>query len=53
MLSEHYPDITVELVGGGRGDFIVTADGTTLWNKKAEGGFPSEPAMVKALGALR
>lgn len=41
---------TVELVDGGRGDFIVTADGREVWNKKATGlGFPDEEDIVADL----
>lgn len=36
----------MELVGGGRGDFIVKADGVELWNKNKSGlGFP-EPSQI-------
>jgi predicted Rdx family selenoprotein len=39
----------VDLVRGGRGDFIVVADGVTLWNKKQTGRFPDEAALVTQL----
>jgi predicted Rdx family selenoprotein len=40
----------VELIRGGRGDFIVTASGTVIWDKKKMGGvFPDETAMITAL----
>ena len=36
---------------GGRGDFIVVADGRTLWDKKKNGdAFPEETAILKLLG---
>lgn len=41
----------MELIGGGRGDFIVTADGRELWNKRQMGDeFPEEAAIVAKLG---
>ena len=43
------PGTEVELVRGGRGDFIVSADGDVLWNKRMEGGFPDEAAMVEKI----
>ena len=36
---------------GGRGDFIVTADGVTLWDKKKSGGFPDDAAIAAQIGA--
>ncbi len=40
----------MELIKGGRGDFIVTASGTVIWDKKKMGGvFPDESAMIAAL----
>jgi predicted Rdx family selenoprotein len=47
-------DVEVELVPGGRGDFIVVADRRELWNKKNSGrGFPSEDEIVAAIRAGR
>lgn len=45
------PGTKVELQPGGRGDFKVTADGTLLWDKRAQpdDGFP-DPADI--LGKL-
>ena len=44
------PGTEVELVKGGRGDFIVTADGSVVWNKKKQGDqFPDEARVVEAL----
>jgi predicted Rdx family selenoprotein len=42
----------VELIKGGRGDFIVIADGTEVWNKKKTGRFPDESAVIAALRRL-
>ncbi len=39
----------MELIKGGRGDFIVTGAGTVAWDKKKMGGFPDEGAMIEAL----
>jgi predicted Rdx family selenoprotein len=46
------PGTEVELVRGGRGDFIVTAGETVLWDKKAQGGFPDDGRIVAELQAL-
>ena len=40
----------MKLQSGGRGDFIVTADGRELWNKRQMGDeFPEEDDIVQAL----
>ena len=40
------PGARVDLVEGGKGDFVVIADGATVWDKKrVEGRFP-EPSEV-------
>ena len=36
----------MELIGGGKGDFIVKADGTELWNKKQMGNEFPEPDVI-------
>lgn len=46
------PGTEVELVRGGRGDFIVTADSTLLWDKRVRGGFPDDGRIVAELRAL-
>jgi predicted Rdx family selenoprotein len=47
------PGTEVELMPGGRGDFVVKGDGTLVWDKKQMGGeFPDERAVVAALGKL-
>jgi predicted Rdx family selenoprotein len=44
------PGVEVELIAGGKGDFIVKSDGVELWNKKQMGNqFPDEQAIVKRL----
>lgn len=49
-IEKTFPEARVELKGGGRGDFIVTRDGTQLWNKRQMGDeFPDEDAIVEAL----
>ena len=40
-------NVQIELIPGGRGDFIVTADGHELWNKRQMGDeFPAESRIV-------
>lgn len=34
---------------GGKGDFIVTVDDKVLWDKRRDGGFPAEDALVARL----
>ena len=48
---QELPGTEVELVRGGRGDFIVQADGSVLWDKKVRGGFPDDRAIVAELRA--
>ncbi|MGC6487290.1 MAG: Rdx family protein [Planctomycetota bacterium] len=47
-----HPGATVEKKPGGRGDFIVTADGREVWNKKrhAEQRFPEHDEVLAQLG---
>ena len=49
-----FPKSNVELIGGGRGDFIVKADGAELWNKKQMGDEFPEPEVIleKMLGSV-
>lgn len=52
-IAAAFPGAKVTLEGGGRGDFIVTADGRELWNKRQMGNeFPDDDAIVAALRAL-
>lgn len=44
-IRDAIPGAEVELVRGGRGDFIVTAGGRRVWDKKQVGRFP-EPHEV-------
>lgn len=45
------PGAEVEIKPGGKGDFIVTADGRVLWDKRRKNGdeFPPESVIVDAL----
>jgi len=53
VLAKEVPGAQVELIDGGRGDFIVHADGELVWDKKgADGGFPSEAEVLARLGKL-
>jgi hypothetical protein len=47
------PGTEVEIKRGGRGDFIVTAGETVVWDKRNMGGqFPDEDEVVDELRAL-
>jgi selT/selW/selH-like putative selenoprotein len=39
------------MIPGGRGDFLVKADGVTVWDKRKTGEFPSNEAIVEKLAA--
>ena len=43
--------ITPELIKGGGGDFIVTADGAQVFSKKEAGRFPDHEEILEALKA--
>ena len=45
--------ITSELIKGGGGDFIVTADGAQVFSKKEVGRFPEHQEILEALKARR
>lgn len=48
------PGAEVELAPGGRGDFIVRADGDVVWDKRAMGGrYPDEDELAASLGRRR
>jgi len=50
-IRKAFPQAKVKLSPGGRGDFIVTVDGTTLWDKKAmDDAFPEEPDVLAQMG---
>ena len=48
-IKDQLPGAEIELARGGKGDFIVTADGVTLWDKRKTGNFPDEVKLVSAL----
>jgi hypothetical protein len=49
-IEKAFPDTRVRLQPGGRGDFIVTADGRELWNKlQMRNRFPLDDEIVEAL----
>ena len=37
------------MIPGGRGDFLVIADGVTLWDKRKSGVFPENDEIVSKL----
>jgi predicted Rdx family selenoprotein len=48
-----HASVEVELVPGGKGEFIVTSDGKQIWNKKQmDDEFPEEPFILKRLREL-
>lgn len=50
-IEKSFPDATVELIGGGKGDFIVKADDRLLWDKKGDQRrFPDEGEVVSKMG---
>jgi len=48
-IKKELPGAEIELARGGRGDFLVTADGVTIWDKQKTGSFPDEGKLVAAL----
>jgi hypothetical protein len=45
-----WPDAEIELVGGGRGVFIVIGNSALLWDKRGrEGRFPEEDEILDQL----
>lgn len=49
-IESQIPDAAVELIPGGRGDFIVVANDRKLWDKRAMGDeFPEHEAILSAL----
>lgn len=52
-IEQAFPEVQVELIRGGKGNFIVKVDGKELWNKRQmEDRFPEEAAIVRQLGAV-
>ena len=50
-LERAFDAVEVELVPGGRGDFIVTVDGVERWNKRQMADqFPDAPPLIAQLG---
>lgn len=50
-LQRAFDPLEVELVPGGRGDFIVTVDGVERWNKRQMGDeFPDPRLLIDQLG---
>jgi selT/selW/selH-like putative selenoprotein len=45
MIQSSFPEARLTLIPGGRGDFLVKADGAEIWNKRQSGRFP-EPAEI-------
>ena len=45
-IEKAFPKSNVELIEGGKGDFIVKADGAELWNKKQMGDEFPEPEVI-------
>ncbi len=49
-IEASFPGATVELIGGGRGDFIVKRDDEIFWDKRnVEGRFPDDGEVVARL----
>lgn len=49
-IEQQIPGAKVELIRGKGGNFIVVADGKTLWHKRQMGDeFPDEPALLAQL----
>ena len=49
-IEKSFPDATVDLIDGGRGDFIVKRDGAELWNKRNDQGrFPEHAEILSQL----
>jgi predicted Rdx family selenoprotein len=49
-IRKAHPKATIETKPGGRGDFLVTADGKRIWDKKGkDGDFPPAAEVLKRL----
>jgi len=52
-IKTQFNEADVALVPGGRGDFVVTADGSQLWDKRRMGDeFPDPAAIIEKLNQL-
>jgi len=48
-IRDTVPSAKVVLIPGGKGDFIVVANGRELWNKRQVGRFPEHAEIVDEL----
>tara|TARA_R110002096_G_scaffold435826_2_gene663651 strand:+ start:199735 stop:199899 length:165 start_codon:yes stop_codon:yes gene_type:complete len=48
-IQTKFADAEVTLVPGGKGDFIVNADGRELWSKREVGRFPEHDEILGKL----
>ena len=49
-IQKAHGDAEVELIDGGRGDFIVTVDGKRIWDKRgSDGRFPDNDEILSKL----
>ena len=49
-IRKAHPEAEIDLVGGGKGDFIVKADGQLLWDKRRmDDEFPEEVTILDRL----
>lgn len=54
-ISKAHPKAKVDATPGGKGDFVVKADGKLLWDKKrrADDAFPEPKQILDLLGRAR
>ena len=53
-IQEQHSSATVDITPGGKGDFIVKANGQTLWDKLKQGDeFPEHDAILSQLSAIK
>lgn len=49
-IEKSFPDADVQLLEGGRGDFLVKRDGAVLWDKRNDQGrFPEHAEIIDQL----
>ena len=52
-IQQTIPGSKVDLIKGGKGAFVVTADGKELWNKREMGDeFPNEEKLVTEMRGM-
>jgi len=52
-IREQHPSANVDITPGGKGDFIVKANGRTLWDKLKQGDeFPEPEAILSQISAI-